>query len=127
MATSADDWQDHESIERWMADWRKDAAHQGPSFAGLPDPIDEMRHRIMRSDFIGKDRESVEAFLAASDVKSHRVSELGKADREERAIAAAEQSAKWAERSARWAGWAIAVALAALVVSARPYVKDWRS
>lgn len=118
MATNSCDWQDHKDIERWMVEWRDSAAYEGLGFAGKPDPIDELRHRLSRGDFVGKNKSSVEDFLKTYDVKAHRVSEHGKAEREERAVRAA-------ERSARWAGWAIAVALAALALSAWPYIKDW--
>ncbi|MDM0007899.1 hypothetical protein QTI51_24590 [Variovorax sp. J22G73] len=111
------DWQSHRDIERWMAEWREEAEYKTLAFTGEDDPVDELRHRLERGDFAGKNKASVEAFLKVADSKAHRVSDQGKADREERAIAAA-------ERSARWAGWAIAVALAAFAVSAWPYVKD---
>lgn len=114
------DWKNHKDIERWMAEWREEVEYKTLDFTGKDDPIDELRHRLERGDFAGKNKASVEAFLKTADSKAHRVSDQGKADREERAIAAA-------ERSARWAGWAIVVALAALAVSAWPYIKEWLS
>lgn len=117
MGIESCDWQDHKDIERWMADWREEVQYQSLDFTGEEDPLDELRHRLSRGDFAGKNKASVEAFVQMADAKAHRVSDLGKADREERAVAAA-------ERSAKWAGWAIAVALAALLLSAWPYIKD---
>jgi hypothetical protein len=114
------DWQNHKDIERWMAEWREEVEHKTLDFTGEDDPVNELRHRLERGDFAGKNQASVEAFLKIADWKAHRVSDLGKADREERAIAAA-------ERSAKWGGWAIAVAIAALALSAWPYIKEWRN
>jgi hypothetical protein len=118
MSIDSCNWQDHKDIERWKAEWDEEVAHKTLDFRGEDDPIDELRHRLDRGDFAGKNKTSVEAFLTTADAKAHRVSDQGQADREERAIAAA-------VRSATWGGWAIAVALAALAVSAWPYVKDW--
>jgi hypothetical protein len=55
-------------------------------------------------------------------------------DRAERALAAAEisarasvESSEAASRSARWAMWAVIVAVAALVVAALPHLLSWLS
>lgn len=117
MGIESCDWQDHKDIQRWMADWREEVAHKSFDFRGQDDPADELRHRLARGDFRGRNKLSVEAFLRAFDAKVHRISEHGKADREERAVVAA-------ERSAKWAGLAIAIALTSLAVSAWPHVKD---
>ena len=112
------DWKDPKAIDRWAEEWREDAKHKTLSFTGEDDPIDELRNRLERGDFTGVNKTAVAAYLKLADAKAHRVSAHGKADREERSVAAA-------ERSARWAGWAIAVALAALALSGWPYVKEW--
>lgn len=111
-------WQDPKDIERWMDAWREEAEHKGLSFVGQHDPIEEIRHRFNRGDFAGKNKSSVEAFLKAADAKAYRWSDEGKVGREERAIAAA-------ERSAKWAGWAILLSIAALAVAAWPYMREW--
>ena len=132
MATDSCNWQDHKDIERWIAKWPEAIQNEGLSFVGEFDPLDELRKRLARGDFAGKNRASVEAYVAGAEEKAHRVSDDGKAEREERAIAAAERSASSADRSAnsaeestKWARLAVLVALAALAVSAWPYLKDW--
>lgn len=124
------DWQDHPDIMRWTDEWRFTVKHKSLDFNGKDDPLDELRHRLSRGDFVGKNKKSVESFLAEQETKGYRVSDQAKADREERAVAAAERSADASERSAdasrrssKWAGWAIFVSIAALLVAAWPYVK----
>lgn len=111
-------WRDSKAIDRWADKWREDVEHDTLSFTGEDDPYDELRKRLERGDFAGRNKASVVAYLKDVDANAHRVSERGKDDREERAAAAS-------ERSSGWTGWAIAVTLAALSLSAWPYVKYW--
>lgn len=43
----------------------------------------------------------------------------------EREFALQERGVRAAERSATWAGWAIGVSVAALALSAWPYLREW--
>ncbi|MES2401838.1 MAG: hypothetical protein V4573_17740 [Pseudomonadota bacterium] len=118
-------WQDHREIERWMADWAEEVVNKSLDFTGKDDPADELRHRLARGDFRGRNAMSVTSFLDAYGARAHRVSDQGRAEREERSAAAAERSADAASTSAKWAGWSILVSLAALALAAWPYFKKW--
>jgi hypothetical protein len=118
-------WQDHREIERWIEDWVEEVKNKSLDFTGKDHPIDELRHRLARGDFRARNRASVESFLAQLDARTHRVSDEGRADREERMASAAEVSAAAAVNSAKWAGWSIAVAVAALLLAGWPYMKAW--
>lgn len=108
------DWTKHEDVARWVDEWRTDPSHRYLEFAGQHDPLDELQLRIDRGDFQGRNLKSVQSFLRAAKAAEYRLSDAGRADREER-------MARAAERSARWAGFAILISLAALAVAARPY------
>lgn len=136
MGATGVDWQDHRDIRRWMKEWAEDAANGGLDFTERADPVDELRHRYARGDFNGLNAASVMAFLDNLDNEARRVSAAGQADREERAVNAAEASAKYARdslveakrsadaavTSSRWGGWAVGIAVAALLMSAWPYI-----
>jgi hypothetical protein len=104
-------WRDEHEIRRWMVDWREHFANGGLSVVGEADPADELRKRLNRGDVAGENKRSIEAFFKVEQEKSYKISEQAKADRDERAVNAA-------ERSAKWAGWALLISIAALSISA---------
>lgn len=115
MTTEECDWLNHSDIDRWAKEWKEDPSHRFLDFDGKHDPIDELKHRLNRGDFSGKKKASVESYISQHEKLRYRVSEHARADREERAVVAA-------EKSARWAGVAIVISVAALAVSALPYM-----
>ncbi len=116
MASESVNWQDHKDIQRWMADWRDNPEHQFLAFNGNRDLIDELSHRLARGDFSGKNERSVRSFLDLHAAAAHRVSDQGKADREERSIRAAESAAR--------AAWiAVPISIAALFLAGWPYFR----
>lgn len=108
------DWLKEEEIERFAVEWRRQA--QYVEFVGEPDPFEELRNRVNRGRLLGFHKRSVEAYLKKHDARTYKLSTDAKADREDRAVAAA-------ERSAKWAGWAIPISLAALALAGWPYIK----
>ena len=109
------DWRDEKDIDRFVADWRMES--QFLEFTGDPDPLVELRTRFARGDFAGANQRSVEAYLKKHEERAYKLSADAQADREDRAVRAAEQSAKWA-------GWALVISLAALALAAWPYIKE---
>jgi hypothetical protein len=65
----------------------------------------------------------VKHWIALQHREQEKEAERQRIDLEERSVAAAERSATAAERSARWAKWSMAIAAAALIVAAWPYIR----
>lgn len=108
-------WRDEKDIDRFATEWKMQA--QFLEFTGEPDPLVELRTRFDRGDFAGANQRSVEAYLKKREARAYKLSADAQADREDRAVIAA-------ERSAKWSGWALLISLAALLLSAWPYIKE---
>lgn len=110
-------WRDEKKIDRFVFEWPQEFESKGLSAVGDPDPIEELRSRLAQGIFGGQSQKSVAAYLEKVDAKAQRLSADGLVEREERAVAAA-------ERSARWAGWSIVVSLAAPALAGWGYVMN---
>lgn len=92
-----------EDIEAWIAD---------PANGGLP----KLRSMLNKGEITGAFARNVADFIRREDALNAGLLEVKRLELEMRAV-------KASERSARWAGWAIAISLVALAVSAIPLIR----
>lgn len=95
---------DDESVEAWIA-------NHGP------DGFTKLQTALNIGRFAGARAQFVSDFIARRRAAAGAAEALAITVREERAVAAA-------ERSARWAGWSISIAMASLALSAWVLIRE---
>lgn len=87
--------------------------------------IELLREALTDGRFSGRNGVWARAWLERHEQFGLEQKEEAALQRELRMVTAAEDSAAAAKSTATWGGWSLATALAALALSAWPYIKEW--